>query len=912
MWIGTAEGLCRYDGHNFQIYTTRDGLPDNNVFTIREDSYGRLWLVCYNGVPCYIAQGIIRTPQNDSLCRTIARADIAYRIFYRDSHGRNCLVGKRHCVVGKNGISSLYPNLQFNTQNIDCYSTPKGDFCSDGAKFFQMVRSDRVLFQVKLDKVDASTSAGNHLLLAGMDGGSKVLYDVRVDGAKAVEIRRVIIRRHCYSMFVNTGGDIVLTTDSGLITYDTATGAATNSDLLQLPLSVNRMCKDGEGNYWFTTIHDGVYLRLNREAKILNTENVLRSNHVQFAKAYDSDKIIVGYDDGIVSMVKGDSRKDYLIPFMGSQNRVIYAYPLSAEKLVVGVDQGAFILSLKDGRAQRIIPNAQKDAFQTKDGLYIAHSAGANLLRFQGLMLEDVCSFRTTAITEDSRGSVWLGTLSGLFCKTGEKTTRFSKDSSLGNAHITALCCYGSKLIIGTHKDGLYVWNEGELLHIKVEQGLSSNSCREIAADDSGHVWVCTDVGIDRLSLRNSPAIQVYHYSRGDGLIAKQANHIELDRNSIYLSTTQGVLVLSRTPDGRNLSPNTFINWVRTRDTVFYEPAIITASYGSDDLEINFTGISYSEGNSLEYRYVLEGAGSDTVYTRLSTINLGAVRPGKHRFMVWSKVGNSSWSVKPAEFLLTIKPPFWLTYWFSILAITAVGATIWMIYRQRLKKMITEEQMRAQQQRQIIQLEIDALRAQMNPHFMFNVLSSIQSFYSQNNELQANRYLTSFSRFFRKTLLYAKNHWIPLDEEIKLLKSYVELEQMRFNGRFVFDFRISPRLNPPATGFPAMLLQPYIENAIAHGLSHPDIINGALLISFDIIGNEISCKIEDNGVGIHFANQHKADAHQSIGMKLCSQRIALLNQLYDAGIVMEISETAAEHPFQKGTLILIKMPLRKL
>jgi len=180
-------------------------------------------------------------------------------------------------------------------------------------------------------------------------------------------------------------------------------------------------------------------------------------------------------------------------------------------------------------------------------------------------------------------------------------------------------------------------------------------------------------------------------------------------------------------------------------------------------------------------------------------------------------------------------------------------------------------------------LALKSLRSQMNPHFIFNALNSVNSFIASNDERTANRYLTDFSKLMRSVLENSEEDFIPLSKEIELLQLYTKLEHFRFQDKFDYNIIIDEAINVDDFLIPPMLLQPYIENAVWHGLRYKE-AKGLLQISLHTyVDDKVQIVIEDNGVGREKSKALKTD-HQknqnSKGMGNIKKRVAILNEMY--------------------------------
>ena len=206
-------------------------------------------------------------------------------------------------------------------------------------------------------------------------------------------------------------------------------------------------------------------------------------------------------------------------------------------------------------------------------------------------------------------------------------------------------------------------------------------------------------------------------------------------------------------------------------------------------------------------------------------------------------------------------------------------------------------------------IALQSLRREMNPHFIFNSLNSVNQFIAENNELEANKYLSSYSRLMRNTMENSNKDFISLSTEIEQLKEYLELEHMRFHDKFTYTILISDNLDADSTTIPNMLIQPQLENAIWHGLRYKE-SGGLLKLEFDVNDNKIIVIIDDNGIGLTQSQALKTKhqrKHRSRGLTNTRERISLLNDLYHTNITMNITEKSNG---ESGVIVTFSFPLK--
>ena len=213
--------------------------------------------------------------------------------------------------------------------------------------------------------------------------------------------------------------------------------------------------------------------------------------------------------------------------------------------------------------------------------------------------------------------------------------------------------------------------------------------------------------------------------------------------------------------------------------------------------------------------------------------------------------------------------------------------------------------------KKLTEIELKAIRAQINPHFIFNCLNSIQLFVMQRDYEYAQKYLSDFSYLIRKTLDFSRRNFITLTDEITYLNTYLGLEKMRFENKMEYDIRVDPAIATTELEIPAMLLQPYVENAVKYGMTNPNQPIGRLIIRFQqLAGDILECIVEDNGIGISRSKELRTlpKHHQSSGMEISSNRAELLNKMYNTDIHIEVIDKFARNFTESGTIVRILIP----
>jgi sensor histidine kinase YesM len=234
----------------------------------------------------------------------------------------------------------------------------------------------------------------------------------------------------------------------------------------------------------------------------------------------------------------------------------------------------------------------------------------------------------------------------------------------------------------------------------------------------------------------------------------------------------------------------------------------------------------------------------------------------------------------------------------------------------RLKRIRHETRLKSTYTKRIHQIEMRALRAQMNPHFIFNCLNSINRYIVKSDHKTASGYLTKFAKLIRLILDNSTADTITLDKEIQTLQLYLDMEILRFDNVFAYAIELDEALLPETITIPSMLLQPYVENAIWHGLLHKETGAGKLWIRFQQpSGNMLIAEVEDNGIGRQKAKELKskeAIQKKSYGMQISEDRIFLINELYDIKARVRVEDLVGEENVPRGTKVIIELPVKNL
>jgi uncharacterized membrane-anchored protein YhcB (DUF1043 family) len=440
--------------------------------------------------------------------------------------------------------------------------------------------------------------------------------------------------------------------------------------------------------------------------------------------------------------------------------------------------------------------------------------------------------------------------------------------------------------------------------------------------DNTEHLWIGTNQGLSRfdvLAYRKNKSKHITTYGEEEGFTGVESNS-----NGTYLDEENGEMWFGTVNGLIRYSPKSFRNnpaYAKTNITgmhLFYSDTFLPPGqeleYYENNVSFEYVGICLTNPAKVRYKYKLTGW--ETEYSPATPDRVARysnLPPGKYTFNVLSCNNEGIWSPEPATFSFLIQTPVWKRPWFWLL-LTGISVFILsaaIVYRIRqIKK---KERIETESQVAMARNELKALRAQMNPHFVFNSLNSIQHFILTNKSADAGKYLNKFARLMRVILNNSEKSLITIREELEYLQLYLDLEEMRFEGKFTASVDIAKDIDIDYFEIPAMLLQPYVENAILHGLTPKKEGPGKLEIVIRLKANTLICSVIDNGIGREKAREMRQLSnrkdYKSLGMKITHDRLELINRLNGSHLSLTITDLYNEDGAATGTRVDIFIPV---
>ena len=438
-----------------------------------------------------------------------------------------------------------------------------------------------------------------------------------------------------------------------------------------------------------------------------------------------------------------------------------------------------------------------------------------------------------------------------------------------------------------------------------------------MAVDRTGNIWMSGNKGLVRfdpqagafneygVSYGYSPKSQGYIRELPSGLIAIGVN------KGFSLFDPASLQLNREIPVPYFTSVKVFDREVGARDSTWHY-GDLNLSYRQNFFSFEFSAIAYDLPESVQFAYKLEGVDKDWVQAgNRRYASYTNIPGGDYTFRVRAANSEGLWHETPAALHIRITTPWWRTWWFFALLGLGLAGVITGIYRFRIGQFKKQHQLKTEYEKQLANVKMDALRSQINPHFIFNCLNSIDYYIIKNESQKASEYLNQFSRLIRLILQNSSANSVTLKDELEALQLYMQMESLRFNNRFDYIVKVEKGLNLEALEIPPMLLQPYVENAIWHGLMNKG-DKGKISVEVTRENGFLSFAVEDNGIGRKKAEALKsknATKKRSMGMNITRNRIELLNQMFGRQTTVKIIDLEGEDHMPNGTRVELSIPI---
>jgi ligand-binding sensor domain-containing protein len=923
LWFSTEAGLSRFDGTRFRNFSMDEGLPDNEIFGLFEDSKNRLWFRAYNGHFGYLSHDTIFNADQIPLLKSLEKPHWVMQIFedsngdlYFSQHRDGLTILKEKTVlhIEQKDFQAALPNDSKKRKVIilGCFEAENGQIhiLSNIAEFILKNKKPKFLrfFNPEFSEIVPL----NAITVVAKAQGTNDLYFIDYQWNEPSEPKKILSNSDLLldsDILIlgesELGGVWLGSLGEGLFLLDNIENEPQIINNYLENQSVSSVLKDKEGNLWMTTLGDGAYMLSDNKVLTYKENDGLSGNDLYAITGNAKRNIFVGTQGGKVNFLRPNGSVQILETGLEARryNRITALELDSKENLWVGSDVGLISFGIDKNFD---IQNVKSIKITETDEIYVGSSNGLYFID-KNLNSTLLWKNRVNSIAIENKNKVWLGSNTGLYFYNGKKINPIN-GSPLYRYRINDLAVTDDgTLCICTAGNGILLKKENKITQIHKKDGLASNVCTDIFLANDGVVWVATNGGVSKFSIKDNKPKDIFSYTETEYLASNEVRSIFVRSDTIWASTSAGLSYiegLNRTKK-KTFAPTFYILGIKIRDrdtTLLHEYDL---SYDQNDILIEYTGISFKSGTQVRYRYQMEGLGAEWIETSSNEAHFPFLQPGNYTFRVKAiSIDGKESAERMIRFI--ISPPWWKRQIFiigiAVFLLSIVSGLVYYTVKNREDKMKLK--------RQISESERMALRAQMNPHFIFNALNSIQHFITMEDEVSANYYLSQFAKLIRRVLENSKAPLVSLEDEITTLELYLALEALRFEGKFEYKINIDQAIDTYDVELPSMIIQPFAENAIWHGLMPKQGGTPTLTINFKKAEEHLICEIRDNGIGREAASKvskSNLSEHQSTGISNTVRRLSLMSKMENKVALVEIVDLK-EGEEATGTMVIVRIP----
>lgn len=894
IWLGTEAGLCRFDGTHFKTYQ----MPSDRAITADEliyDGDKRIYFKNFSDQLFFAEHDTIHeipTPEGSGTLHNIRALSPDEIIFHLDStylynptnkSWKNLYRGAKYMALDLNKRATYtYKNENKSwTGRLMRYSID-----SDTLEYFSSITDRSDLIEVVGGELINFDFAHYKAYRWNSDKGDQH-WDLIFPELKQ------LIQGPVNQIYKDKQGKYWISTINGTISYsDLQTPYERGLKYLNGKF-VSDFLQDAEGNFWFTTIGNGVFVMYQDNALVYTKEN-------SWLKYDQVKRISVLPDDELILATNGQSA--YRIDQTGSK---LFAYDTpeaDTECIYFDENQGLLYLESYQYHPKNATPitrynggTTPKNITEFNDDLlaiasgnggflvkkphrtqspwprdYLPGSANKfekgsypNLLKLRGTRCRDVHFDKV-------HQTIWYGFADGLFGYQKGQEILLALPSGEPIIALDLEEAADGTFWAATVKTGIVQIKNGKVVNqLTTDQGLSSNYVNVLKIKD-GLFYLGTDKGLQVLDPTTGLS---RFFDEQDGLPTNAIADLGITSDKVWIATLNGLVSLPLDFNGMNTyEPKVYLNQVSVNGKILTD-STNHFTYLENDLIFQFTGISLRSEGKFQYQYRLLGLSDEWTQAdgSIQEKRYVSLPPGAYNFQLKAINEDGIESASMREYPFIITKPFWETWWFISLLVLTITIAISAVFLFRIRRI----QQRNDLEKAINSSKLDALKLQMNPHFLFNSLTAIQEYILKEKSDVSSHYVGLFSTLMREILNISRREYVSIQEEVDMLKKYLQLQQVRFEQPIHYEIIVDENLDTQYESIPPMFTQPFIENSIEHGLfKKPE--NEIRILFHKKSESLLELAILDNGIGI--ANQPGKPNHHSLASTIVRERLDLLQK----------------------------------
>lgn len=881
--LGTDNGLTFFDGTDFKTLNVKDGLINPYIVAVTKDEKGVLWFINYGGkLQKFDNNKIVTTPflteQANSILNTNSKIYVytMQNRYFNKSYYCNGIDKKKWELFNnhdsKKATKFVMPFYCQNNKEIII----DNDFLTFNNLKIAIPSEVSLLHKVIFRKNDVCLLDEDYLFILDFNGSilSKIKLPNPLSENPVYKYDFIIDQQeNCWLNIQNKGLFVLKSNNWITVNENLGLNAADN---------INYVFNDSKNRIWIATNEKGLYCIANIDIQFIKFPN--ENNYFNgFACSLDKKTMFFSSKFNLFSLDKTNTiqllkrSKDEIkidnynsIPVFFSINPNPPTWDKKLQMLVV---QGRNLVKYENSISYAL--------------------AGRNSLHYYN----NQSYFRPLSSFQEKIRSVVLYKKEYYFNNSEKINIRNFDEKGIYTKRELKFKIKGFIQDFAFIKDTMWIATEGKVyksFNEKIMDSISTintiqiENINRIKAIDND-VYLCNMNGLFILSTNGNRVL-----NKNNFLPSNDVYNVTLFNNYLLVATKDGLAKIS-------------INLIKKKSvkpflSIFYNSKItskilLAAQEESVKLEFKIQNFEAPKNQIIQYKI----DDLNWVTTQNKFLNFQSLANGNHIVFVRVKDVNSDWTTNSIS--IQKEYPFYFKWWFFLLANMFFLCIAYLIYRYQIKKIKTKKQLEIYTNNRVAELRQSALSAMMNPHFVFNSLNAIQYFVNSNQKEKSSEHLGKLSRLVRLFLSQSAEPFISLEDEINRLKLYVELEQIRFEN-FQFVVNIDSVIDKKSIKIPNMIVQPFIENAILHGVSHLKENDGKIDLNFNLKNNILTIEVIDNGFGID-NNRLKKGTHISKGISIIAERIEILQQSYPEKVFSFKQEIAQKEGCRKGHKVII-------
>ncbi|SFD64652.1 Two component regulator propeller [Chitinophaga sp. CF118] len=923
IWFSTPTGVSKFDGKGFRNYSKKDGLTDNDVVKLHSDSKGRVWFTTLNGLPSFYSKYIIHKGTNDSTLALDPRGQYMQYMF-EDRARYIWFLNTDNHIVQYNDKETKYDKL--------------GALKTD---LFYFLRNDAIFTPLQsyfnLSTLKDPNNSDQKILPVNPFPLDDTEFVSRVYKSPVIIIKNSLYSYHvkdviCFFNGADWGihdeiSNICL--DNNNLWIGTPRALYYLKDFFKGERKLTRLLdnhyitsllKDRDGNIWITTFGDGVYNIPYKDFyfNYLDNTNGLYSHSIfSIYKDPKSGTLLVGQNGGMLNTIDSNNVvRQFNLDSTSGRNSILSILPYKNNEMLIGADNGLFTFNTLHHKVTLL------KAIKTLKDVDIGTNGKIRVVSKDHLITEEYSTrlpdALVTSITSINDSAYYIGTNAGLLYGTDSMRQLVIPGTDIAlHQSIKDLKWINGNLWIGTSDQGIYVLKDNQVIkHLSTADTLVSDICQQLYYDGVGRLYVATNKGVSVIDVNTKKLIR--NITSNDGLMSDDTRGVYYEQGMLYIATSNGLSYFSdRNMPVDTIPPVIYLNSVKYGDSTFRpdKDYFVHLYQRKASLEVEFGAIAYDLPELVEYQYNFSSdTSSGWITTMTNIVPFPNLQPETYKLQVRARKYKSDWS-KPIAITVTILPRWYQEWWARGILILLSVSLVFFVLRYIVRRIKQGEKRKTEYNRRIAELEAKALTNQMNPHFIFNSLNSVQHLIMEKEEKQALNFLADFATLMRQMLNNSRKSFLSLEEEIAFLTRYIELEKIRFADVFTYQFILDDELKDYTIYIPPMIIQPIVENAIKHGLA-PKNGHGRLEVKLILKNDMLYCSVDDDGIGWERANNIKSSRlikHESTALSVIRERLQIIKSFNgNIGKLEIIDKFKFGFGNKEGTLVEILIPIVKM